>query len=135
LADPLLDTNIFIRHFVHDYPNQWPRATALMMRIFDGDLRVRVTETIVFETVFTLESRYKRSKQEIRETLLPLLQLPGVMLPNKAMIAHAFDYYVDLNISYADAFHAVLMERLGIAEVISFDKHFDRVPGITRIEP
>jgi len=27
------------------------------------------------------------------------------------------------------------MESLGIDEVIGFDKHFDRIPGIMRIEP
>jgi predicted nucleic acid-binding protein len=35
----------------------------------------------------------------------------------------------------ADAYHAAVMESLGITEVISFDRHFGRIPGITRAEP
>jgi predicted nucleic acid-binding protein len=27
------------------------------------------------------------------------------------------------------------MQRLGLRQIISFDKEFDRVPGVTRVEP
>jgi predicted nucleic acid-binding protein len=45
------------------------------------------------------------------------------------------DLYVNLNLSFADAYYAVLMERLHLTEIVTFDKEFDRVPGITRVEP
>jgi hypothetical protein len=40
-----------------------------------GELRVRITETIVFEAVFTLEKFYKVPRTEIRDTVLPLIDL------------------------------------------------------------
>ena len=46
-----------------------------------------------------------------------------------------FDLYVDQNLPFADAYHAVLMERLKLVEIVSFDADFDRVPGIRRVEP
>jgi predicted nucleic acid-binding protein len=67
--------------------------------------------------------------------VLPLIELPGIHLPNKRRFRTVFDLYVKLNISFADAYHAVLMQRLQLHEVISFDTDFDRVPGITRHEP
>ena len=36
---------------------------------------------------------------------------------------------------YIDAYHVALMERRGTTEVLSYDKHFDRVEGIQRREP
>ena len=43
--------------------------------------------------------------------------------------------YVDLNIPFADAYLAVLMERLNLTEIVSFDRDFDKVAGLERVEP
>jgi predicted nucleic acid-binding protein len=71
----------------------------------------------------------------IRDSLLPLIDLPNIVLPGKQRFHQVFDYYVDLNVSFADAYHAVVLLHRGLDEVLSFDRHFDRIPGITRIEP
>jgi predicted nucleic acid-binding protein len=47
----------------------------------------------------------------------------------------AFDFYVDLNMQFGDAYHAALTERLQLTQVLSFDRDFDRVAGLERIEP
>ncbi len=57
------------------------------------------------------------------------------MLQGKRRFERVFNYYVDLNISFADAYHAVLMEDLKLTTIISFDRDFDRVPGLQRLEP
>jgi predicted nucleic acid-binding protein len=68
--------------------------------------------------------------------LLPLLELPGIILPGKQHYREVFDLYVDHpSISFADCYHAVLMKQLGLKEIVSFDRDFDRLPNITRIEP
>jgi predicted nucleic acid-binding protein len=33
-----------------------------------------------------------------------------------------------------DALHLAVMERHGVSRVMSFDSHFDGVPGVTRIQ-
>ena len=132
---PFLDTNILLRHLRQDHPDYSPRATALLDRVERGDLRVRLAATVVFETVYTLHGLYKQPKAAIRDALLPLLELPGMILPGKRRFHQVFTYYVDLNISFADAYHAVLMEELKLTTIISFDRDFNRVPGIQRIEP
>jgi predicted nucleic acid-binding protein len=50
-------------------------------------------------------------------------------------LRRVFDLYVDLNIAFADAYHVVLMKQKGIDVVVSFDREFDRVAGISRVEP
>ena len=130
-----LDTNILLRHLLQDVPDQSRRATALIERIEAGELRVRLTETVIFETVFSLQRTYKRNPRVIREALLPILELPGVSLPQKARFRRAFDLYLNRNFPFADAYHATLMADLGLTEIYSFDTDFDRLPGITRREP
>ncbi len=76
------------------------------------DFGFRTADTVIFETVFTLERVYKQSKEAIRDAFLPLIQLPGIVLPGKRRFRRVFLYYTEKNISFADAYHAVLMESL-----------------------
>jgi len=132
---PFLNTNVILRHLLNDVPEQFPRAHALLMRIESGDLRVRTTDTVVSETVFMLQRVYKKTPQEIRDVLVPLLELPGISLTGKPVIREAFRLYVDAKLPFADAYHAALMADLGLTEIYTFDRHFDRCPGITRRDP
>jgi predicted nucleic acid-binding protein len=43
--------------------------------------------------------------------------------------------YVEKNISFADAYHAVVMQKLNLTEIVSFDRDFDKLPTLKRIEP
>jgi uncharacterized protein len=132
---PFLETNIFLRHLRADHPDFSPRATALLRRIEVGSLKVHTADTVVFEVVFTLERFYKQSKEAIREAFLPLLELPGIVLPGKRRFRRVFTYYIDKNIAFADAYHAVVMESLNLREIISFDRDFDRLETVQRVEP
>jgi uncharacterized protein len=132
---PFLDTNIFLRHLRGDHADFSPRATALLQRIEQGSLKVRTADTVIFETVFTLERRYKQSREAIREAFLPLIELSGIELPGKRRFRQVFGYYIEKNISFADAYHAVLAESLRLTQIISFDRDFNRISALTRVEP
>jgi hypothetical protein len=41
----------------------------------------------------------------------------------------------DYNMDFADTLLAVRMRRRGTVEVVSFDAHFEQLPGIRRVEP
>jgi predicted nucleic acid-binding protein len=56
-------------------------------------------------------------------------------LPGKRSFRRVFDLCVDLSLPFADAYHAVLMERLRLNPAVTFDREFDRIPGVTRVEP
>jgi predicted nucleic acid-binding protein len=135
VAERFLDTNVILRHLLGDHPEHSPRATAYIDRIERGEERVRIADTVVLEAVFTLDRSYRRPRELIQAGLLPILELPGVDLPDKRLYRRVFDLYVNLNISFADAYHAALMERAGIEEIVSFDRHFDRIATVQRIEP
>src|SRR3972149_10991054 len=135
MALPFLDTNVLLRHLLQDHTEQSPRATAFLSKIEAGEVKARIADTVVFETVFTLQRHYKQSKADIRDNVLPLIELPGIVLPGKRLFRDAFDLYVDLNLPFADAYHASLMRSLGLAEVVTFDEDFDRIPGVSRRDP
>jgi len=134
VAEPFLDTNILLRHFLGDHPQFSAKATAIIGEIAQGRLTVRISDTVVFETVFLLERTYRIARDIIANGLLVVIDLPGIIRPGKTMYHRVFELYTTTRLGFADAFHVALMERLGINEVFSFDTDFDRVPGIVRRE-
>ena len=130
-----LDTNILIRHITQDEPDHSPRATSLLRRVEAGQIEVHTADTVIFETVFTLQRTYRIPREQIRNSLLPLIELSGVILPGKQHFREVFDWYVGTALSFADAYHAVLVRRLGLDQVLSFDRDFDHVPWLKRVEP
>jgi predicted nucleic acid-binding protein len=135
MAEQFLDTNILLRHFLQDVPDQSARATELIRRVEAGDVQVHISDIVIFEVVFTLTRSYRHPKAAVRDAVLALLDLPGFILPGKRRFHRVFDLYVDLNISFADAYHVVLMEQQKLEEVVSFDRDFDRVKTVKRVEP
>ncbi len=134
MAEAFLDTNVLLRHLLNDHPEFSQKATAILRGVQAGRLAVRTSDTVIFETVFTLERSYRLPRDEIADALLPLIELSGLELPGKTMYHRAFELYLETRIGFADSFHVALMERLGIKEVFSFDTDFDRVPGVLRRE-
>jgi predicted nucleic acid-binding protein len=134
-ALPFLDTNILLRHLRGDIPFQSMRATALIARIEQGGLEVATADVVIFETVFTLQRSYKVPREQIPDALLPIIELPGLVLPGKERYRAIFEIYVERNIAFGDAVIAVAMQDAGSDEIYSFDREFDRLPGITRREP
>ncbi len=132
-----IDTNIFIRHLTNDHPVHSPACFALIQRIEQGTLTAWTSDLVISEVVFVLASKqlYGLPRAEIRDLLLPLINLSGIKLPHKRMYQRVFDLYANLPIDYADAYNAALMESRGEIEVYSYDVDFDRIQGIVRREP
>lgn len=130
-----LDTNVLMRYFTNDDPSRAQQAFALIDRIERGEEHVVTSMMIVFETVFLLERRYKVPKAKVRELVWDVLSMRGVQLMGKSLCSQALDVYVDKNISLADAYTVVFMQSRGITEVYSWNADFDKIPGVTRIEP
>jgi uncharacterized protein len=130
-----LDTNILLRYFTKDDEEKAQKAFALLQRIERGEERVETSLPVIFETVFTLQRRYRVPRPQIRDLLLPILRMRGLRLPSKTLCIAALDLFIQHNISYVDAFNGLYMQSRYIKEVYSWDTDFDRIEGIARIEP
>ena len=135
MALPFLDTNILLRHLRQDHPQHSPKATALIVQIETGQVQVFLSEIVVFETVFTLERSYKIPKPLIQTALLPIINLPGIMMLGKRKFKDVFDLYVSLDIPFPDAYLAVQMKQRGSTDIYSFDGDSDKISHVTRLEP
>ena len=135
MALPLFDANVLLRHVTRDHADQSPRSTAFFGKLARNEARVRCSEQVIFEASYTLLGMYRATRAEVSDALLAFINLAGVVLPRKSWWSEIFDLFTSSALSLPDSYHVVMMRRLGITEIVSFDTDFDRVPGITRVEP
>jgi predicted nucleic acid-binding protein len=130
-----LDTNVLLRYLTQDDKYKAQQALNLLVRIEQGEEKVITSPLVIFETVFTLQSFYKVPRQRIKELVLPIISLRSLHLPGKNVYYRAFDLYVTKNISFADAYNAAYMLSEQVSNVYSWDRDFDKIDGIVRLEP
>ncbi len=131
-----LDTNIFIRYLTQDDPDKAAQAYAVLQEVERGERLVMTTEAVLTEVVHVLSSKalYNVPRSIIRQRLYDLLSLSGLRLREKRTYRRALDLYAQQNLDFVDCLIVAQMERAKVVTLISFDRGFDRIPGITRVE-
>ena len=134
-----LDTNVVLRYLTRDDEIKAKACFELLRRVQQGEEELTTCEAIVAEVVYVLSSPrlpYRLDHEQIRARLLPILTLRGVRLPHKHVCLRALDLYASSAfLDFEDALAVAHMERRGTAEIVSYDRDFDRVSGIRRTEP
>ena len=65
-----------------------------------------------------------------------MLTLRGLKLPLKRVCLRGLDVYASSPaLDFEDALAVAHMEQLGISRIVSYDRDFDRVAGLRRLEP
>jgi predicted nucleic-acid-binding protein len=130
-----VDANVILRHLTQDPATQADQAAALFREAQSGRVLLRVDAITVAECVWVLASYYRRSRGEIAATLADFVAADGVEIDAVEVMISALRTYAAHNIDFADALLAARMADEGTTSVYSFDRDFDRLPGITRLEP
>jgi len=130
-----LDTNILLRYLTKDDEQKARRALALLSKVERGEEKVVTSPMVIFETVFTLQKRYRVPRERIRDSLGDIISMRGIELPNKRLYGRALELYASKNISFADAFNAAYMQSRGVSEIYSWDTDFDEFEDLARLEP
>lgn len=130
-----IDTSVLLRYLSQDDPVRGPHAFALLRRIELGEEQAITSQLVIFEAIFTMRSRYRIPKEQIRAGVQAILDLRGLHVPDKHLLYEALDLFVERNIPFADAFNALYMQARGVSEIYAWDHDYNRVPGIQRIDP
>lgn len=134
-----LDTYVILRYLTRDDETKAEACYRLFQRVKDGVEEVVTCETNIAEVTYVLSSSrgpYGLGQDEISVRLMPILTLRGVRLPHKRACIRALDLYGSSPfLDFEDALAVAHMERLGITEIVSYDRDFDRLAGVARVEP
>ena len=130
-----VDTNVFLRFLVNDDPAKADACESLFRNAIAGDETLCTSDMVIAEIICVLEPYYELNKSDIRESVEKILNTRNLHCPNREIIISALSIYVDKNIDFIDALNAFMLKRDEINEIYSYDRHFDRIDWIKRIEP
>jgi predicted nucleic-acid-binding protein len=130
----LVDSNIIIRFITKDDPKKAEICRRLIEREMDSE-NLLLSDMAVAEIIWVLESVYKLKKDEIKEKIEAILNSKGLNFQNKNLLSEAIIIYSTYNIDFIDAYQSVLMQQNDIDTVYSYDKDYDKLKNINRIEP
>ena len=127
----LVDSNVPMYLVGADHPNKDAARRVLDQALLDGEHLL--TDAEVFQEIL---HRYVAIGR--REAIGPafdlLRDLVDEVLPVElADVEGARRLLTSADLSARDAIHVAVMHRRGIGQVMSFDRAFERVPGITRL--
>ena len=130
-----LDTNIFIRFLTDDVPEKADACEKIFKKAVEKEEALFTTDLVIAEIVWVLESFYELPKKEVQDKVEKILNTPNLICPHKDLILSALVLYSEKNIDYIDACNALILKEKGIEELYSYDKHYDRIDWLTRLEP
>jgi predicted nucleic acid-binding protein len=126
-----VDTNVIVRHLTGDPPGQARRATALL----GGRHELLLTDLVLAELVYVLESYYERPRGEVAMLARSLLALRSIVAMDDLLLLRAIELYESERLGFAEAYLIAAAETSGVGAVVSFDRRIDRARSIKRIEP
>jgi predicted nucleic acid-binding protein len=126
-----VDTNVLARHLTGDPPDMAARATAYL----GTERELLLTDLVVAETVYVLESFYEAPRHQVAQAVRSLVAFASILCVDRALLLRAIEVYETERIDFAEAYLVACAESTGVSKVASFDRSIDRINTIERIEP
>jgi len=137
----LVDTNVFIHFLVRPAGDigqvEHKACTALVERVHRGDQEIATTEACLAEVfhVLTEKQQFRRPMEEAIAALRAIASQRGIRIQRPNFHSQALDILDrHRNLGFEDALLAAHALETGM-EILSYDRHFDQVPGVVRVEP
>ena len=92
-------------------------------------------DVIVSEVVYVLESFYEAPREQVAAAVRAVLAFRAVGVVDPLLLLRAVELYEVESIDFADAYLVACAESAGVADIVSFDRDFDRLQSVNRIEP
>ena len=121
----LIDTNVILRYLLDDHERFSPKAKAFMQDVAIGQKRAEVPSVVIVECVYVMEKFYEIPKNEIVEKLSGILNIKGIVNPDKPEILEALVKYENSGADIVDCMLAA--ESSPQRVIVSFDKDFRKL--------
>jgi len=109
----------------------------VMKAVADGQLEAAIDAEIIQEILhrFGASKRWDIATAMASDVLTLVSAVYPVTSEDVRVTIHLFDRYARQGVLARDLIHAAVMLNNGLTHIISVDAHFDRIEGITRIDP
>lgn len=121
-----IDTNVFIRFFIEDIPDQYQQARELFETIESKETIGLISILVLNEVIWIMEHYYNLRRSLYLPKLMRLLSLPGIRIieTKKDVIVVVFEKMQSTSIDFTDVY---LWCIAGNETIVSFDKDFTKI--------
>lgn len=126
-----VDTNVLVRHLTGDPPAMAAQATGYLSSASE----LLLTDLVVAETIYVLESFYKAPCEQIAQAMRSLLAFGSILTVDSALLLRAIEVYEIDRLDFAESYLVASAETTGVNQVVSFDRSIDRIKTTKRVDP
>lgn len=126
MTEILLDSNVLLRHFLHDIPTQSQKATTIITEIENGEKIGFLSILVINEVIWILRRYYYIKRRDYITQLLKLLQINTIKIVEikKEVLIKILEKMKKREIDFTDVYLAEIAED---REIASFDKDFEKL--------
>ena len=108
----------------------------LLKQIEKGKIDGYINDFLLFSICLTIINRTNKM-QKVKDFLKIISTYNHLFIYYASIsdLLQAVNYIDDLKLDFDDSLVFACMKSLKIDKIISFDKHFDKIPSINRLEP
>lgn len=119
----LIDTNTILRLLIADIPDQLAKSKEIFGDIESGKSTGLVSILVINEFLWVLEKFYEKSKKESVESVLKILSLKSIRVPeiNKKKLMFVLTKNIENSLDFTDIY-LILTAKKTKTEIVSFDK-------------
>jgi predicted nucleic-acid-binding protein len=117
-----LDTNVLVRFLVEDDAEQTARATRLIERASRSGDALHVSDVVLCEVVWVMQSAYEVTKPEIVRVIASLLRTRQLLFDDADLLVRALDRFAKGKGDFADYVIAERASKVGSTHVATFNR-------------
>jgi len=130
-----VDTNVFLRFLTKDDPATFERCRDLFRKGIEGEVILVTSGMVIAELIWTLLSYYKVPKAEVVEKMAVIIGTKSIDIPDRDIIVESLILFGRKNVDYIDAYNTMFMKRHRLEEIYSYDRDFEEIESVKRLEP
>ena len=130
-----IDTNVFLRLLTGDHPQKAEACLKMFRRALEKQEPLFTSDLVIAEIIWVLEGFYHLKKEDIVDKMEKILNTPNLHCQNKKLLQECLILYLEKDIDFIDAYHAVLMKKNKIEAIYTYGKDFRSISWITSREP
>ena len=128
-----IDTNVFVRYFVRDDPDQSLRARKLIGSLSADDPGF-ISLAVVLELVWVLQKVYNKTKDETITFLESFLRAEEIVVENADVVWQAVHAYARSNADFADCLIERSAAHARCTHTVTLDDKAAKTAGMTLLE-
>lgn len=128
-----LDTNVLVRYIVQDDPGQAALATKLIESL-TPEAQGFVSQVVLVETVWVLESSYGADADKIAAVVETLLRIGSILVDRADLVWRTLRRFKQDGGDFSDALVSALAREAGCSMVYTFDQAAAKRSGMTLLK-